>query len=190
MQDSKELEGEAYRQAESLVVMAMLAMHPRPHQVMRRFRDLLETRRYDPSDAGIIQRLQASAGHVPSTLEQLLYELHGAERVPDGDSEQRGYDFQRMHDLFVAALLSAHPQPRLVRGLFRTLLASLTASHARYAFDESFLLTIRRSALRLDRMLELVISAQETRVAAQETTGVLGKPRPRADATSAAKAAH
>jgi hypothetical protein len=83
------------------------------------------------------------------------------DRLSDAGSEQRVADYQRMHDLFLLALLSAHPEPRAMRGQFRTLLAGLTASHARYAFDESFLLAVRRSALRLDRMLELVITAQE-----------------------------
>ena len=68
-------ENEACLQAESLMVMAMLAMHPRPHQVMRRFRDLLETCRNDPSDDAIIERLQLRTGQVPSTLEQLLHAL-------------------------------------------------------------------------------------------------------------------
>jgi hypothetical protein len=73
--EPQRLESEACLQAESLMVMTMLAMHPRPHEVMRRFRDLLETSRHDPSDAAIIERLQARAGHVPSTLEQLLQAL-------------------------------------------------------------------------------------------------------------------
>ena len=74
------------------------------------------------------------------------------------DSEQCVSDYQRMHDLFLVALLSEHPEPRQIRGQFRTLLAGLTASHARLAFDETFLMAIRRSALRIDRMLELVTS--------------------------------
>jgi hypothetical protein len=74
--------------------------------------------------------------------------------------EQRVGDYQRMHDLFLVALLAAHPEPRQVRGQFRMLLAGLTASHARLTFDERFLMAIRRSALRLDRMLELVTASE------------------------------
>jgi hypothetical protein len=187
-----QLESEDRLQAGSHMVMAMLAMHPRPHRVMRRFRDLLETCRTDPSDDGIIERLQTGIGQVPSTLEQLLHALHGAELMSDADGGQRCYDSERMHDLFLAALLSSHPQPHLIRGQFRTLLAGLTASHARYAFDESFLLSIRRSALRLDRMIELVISAQETAAVTTRgtTSRVNGQALPRVDATSAATAAN
>ena len=195
MQDPVQRKGEAGAQAESLMVMAMLALHPRPHQVMRRFRDLLEIGN-DPSDHAIVERLQSRAGPVPSTLEQLLHALHNAELVPariisGGDGELSQDENSRMHDLLLAALLSAHPQPHLVRGLFRTVLAGLTDPHARYVFDESFLLTIRRSALRIDHMMELVISAQETPVAEPEAeAGVLGQSRPRAGARSAARSAN
>jgi hypothetical protein len=78
----------------------------------------------------------------------------------DKDGEQRVDDYLRMHDLFLIALLAEHPEPRQIRGQFRTLLAGLTASHARLSFDETFLMAIRRSALRLDRMLELVTSTE------------------------------
>ena len=201
VQDSVQLKGEAnaqaqsiMAQAQSIMVMAMLALHPRPHQVMRRFRDLLEIGN-DPSDDAIVECLRSRAGPVPSTLEQLLHALQNAERTPaqpQPDAEVvRGHETLRMHDLFLAALLSAHPQPQLIRGLFRTVLAGLTDSHARYAFDESFLLPIRRSALRLDSMMELVTAAHETRVTEQPATGgMLTQARPRAGAKSAVRSAH
>jgi hypothetical protein len=82
---STRLDSETCLQAESLMVMAMLAIHPRPTQVMRRFRDLLETCGDDPSDEAIVRQLQLQAGRVPSTLEQLLHALQppgvGARRL-------------------------------------------------------------------------------------------------------------
>jgi hypothetical protein len=87
-------------------------------------------------------------------------DMDEAPGVRDKGGEQRVDDYLRMHDLFLIALLAEHPEPRQIRGQFRTLLAGLTASHARLAFDETFLMAIRRSALRLDGMLELVISSE------------------------------
>jgi len=68
-------DGGAALQSQSLMVMAMLAMHPRPQQVMRRFRDLLETWRSDPSEAALQERLLAPSGTIPSTVEQVIHLL-------------------------------------------------------------------------------------------------------------------
>jgi len=65
-----------------------------------------------------------------------------------------------MHDLFVLALLAAHPHPEVIRGQFRVLLSGLAASHSRFAFGDDFVLTVRRSLLRFDRMLNLVLAAR------------------------------
>jgi len=71
---------------------------------------------------------------------------------------------EQMHDLFVLALLAAHPHPEVVRGQFRLLLSGLAASHSRYAFGDDFVITVRRSLLRFDRMLNLVLSAKDGRI--------------------------
>ncbi len=68
---------------------------------------------------------------------------------------------EQMHDLFVLALLAAHPQPEVVRGQFRILLSGLAASHSRYAFGDDFVITVRRSLLRFDQLLNLVLAAKK-----------------------------
>jgi hypothetical protein len=65
-----------------------------------------------------------------------------------------------MHSLFVLALLSAHPDPETVRGQFRTLLNGLAAVHSRYVFGDDFVVSVRRSILRFDRMLHMVLAAR------------------------------
>jgi hypothetical protein len=67
---------------------------------------------------------------------------------------------EEMHSLFVLALLSAHPDPETVRGQFRTLLNGLAAVHSRYVFGDDFVVSVRRSILRFDRMLHLVLAAR------------------------------
>ena len=79
---------------------------------------------------------------------------------------------EEMHSLFVLALLSAHPDPETVRGQFKTLLNGLAASHSRYVFGDDFVVSVRRSILRFDRMLRLVQFARdEIEAAAAETLG-------------------
>ncbi len=73
--DETQREAEACLQAESVMVMALLAMHPRPQQVMRRFRDLLDTWHNDPSEAALLERLKAPSGRIPSTVEQVIHLL-------------------------------------------------------------------------------------------------------------------
>jgi hypothetical protein len=73
--DEVQREAEVCLQAESVMVMALLAMHPRPHQVMRRFRDLLDTWQNDPSEAALLERLKAPSGRIPSTVEQVIHLL-------------------------------------------------------------------------------------------------------------------
>ena len=67
---------------------------------------------------------------------------------------------EQMHNLFVLALLSSHPDPESVRGQFRTLLNGLAAAHSRYVFGDDFVVSIRRSILRFDRMLRMVLAAR------------------------------
>jgi hypothetical protein len=73
--DEARREAEGCLQAESVMVMALLAMHPRPHEVMRRFRDLLDTWQNDPSEAALLERLKAPSGRIPSTVEQVIHLL-------------------------------------------------------------------------------------------------------------------
>ena len=73
--DEARREAEACVQAESMMVMALLAMHPRPHLVMRRFRDLVDTWHNDPSEAALVERLKAPSGRIPSTVEQVIHLL-------------------------------------------------------------------------------------------------------------------
>ena len=71
--------------SETLMVMAMLAMHPRPQQVLRdASRDLLETWRNDPSETALQERLLAPCGSIPSTVEQVIYLLQSQESGADG----------------------------------------------------------------------------------------------------------
>jgi len=170
-QGSSTHDGGATLPSQSLMVMAMLAMHPRPQQVMRRFRDLLETWRNDPSEARLQERLLAPSGNIPSTIEQVinLLQPHGAEgdefstpldtSTPDlgfaGDIDAH----ELMHDFFVLALLAAHPHPAVIRCQFRILFSGLAASHSRFAFGDDFVLTVRRSLLRFDHMLNLVLAS-------------------------------
>ena len=165
--------GGAALPSQSLMVMAMLAMHPRPQQVMRRFRDLLETWRNDPSEAGLQERLLAPSGNIPSTIEQVINLLrpHDADAdefstpldmsTPDigfaGDIDAH----ERMHDFFVLALLAAHPHPAVIRCQFQILFSGLAASHSSFAFGDDFVLTVRRSLLRFDHMLNLVLAARK-----------------------------
>ena len=76
-------EGAATLPSQSLMVMAMLAMHPRPQQVLRRFRDLLETWRNDPSETALQERLLTPCGGIPSTVEQVIYLLQSQESAAD-----------------------------------------------------------------------------------------------------------
>jgi hypothetical protein len=73
--DETQRESEVCLQAESVMVMTLLAMHPRPHLVMRRFRDLLDTWHNDPSEAALLERLKAPCGQIPSTVEQVIHLL-------------------------------------------------------------------------------------------------------------------
>ncbi len=76
---------------------------------------------------------------------------------------------EEMHNLFVLALLASHPDPETVRGQFRTLLNGLAAAHSRYVFGDDFVVSIRRSILRFDRMLGMVLTARhEMEVAAAD----------------------
>ena len=77
-------ESAAMLPSETLMVMAMLAMHPRPQQVLRRFRDLLETWRNDPTETALQERLLAPCGSIPSTVEQVIYLLQSQESGADG----------------------------------------------------------------------------------------------------------
>jgi len=169
------------------MVMAMLAMHPRPQQVMRRFRDLLETWRNDPSESGLQERLLAPSGNIPSTIEQVINLLRS--RDAEGDELATPLDrstpalgfagdidaHERMHDFFVLALLAAHPHPAVIRCQFRILFSGLAASHSSFAFGDDFVLTVRRSLLRFDHMLDLVLAA-----------GKGGNPAPESRVASAA----
>jgi len=51
-------------------------------------------------------------------------------------------------------------ETQVVRGPFRIRLGGLAASHSRYAFGDDFVITVRRSLLRFDRLLNLVLSAK------------------------------
>jgi hypothetical protein len=82
---------------------------------------------------------------------------------------------EEMHNLFVLALLSSHPDPETVRGQFRTLLNGLAATHSRYVFGDDFVVSVRRSILRFDRMLSMVLTARnavEVAAAEAETAAV------------------
>jgi hypothetical protein len=172
--------------SQSLIVMAMLAMHPRPQQVMRRFRDLLETWRNDPSEASLQERLLAPSGNIPSTIEQVInllrpHDAEGDELSTPLDMSTPAIGFagdvdahERMHDFFVLALLAAHPHPAEIRCQFRIMFSDLAASHSRFAFGDDFVLTVRRSLLRFDHMLNLVLAARKG-----------GNPAPESRAASA-----
>jgi hypothetical protein len=155
------------------MVMAMLAMHPRPQQAMRRFRDLLETWRNDPSEARLQERLLAPSGNIPSTIEQVInllrpHDTEGDEFSTPLDTSTPDLGFagdidaqQRMHDFLVLALLAAHPHPAVIRCQFRILCNGLAASHSSFAFGDDFVLTVRRSLLRFDHMLNLVLATRK-----------------------------
>ena len=178
--------GGAALPSQSLMVMAMLAMHPRPQQVMRRFRDLLETWRNDPSEGSLQERLLAPSGNIPSTIEQVInllrpHDAEGDELSTPLDMSTPAIGFagdvdahERMHDFFVLALLAAHPHPAVIRCQFRIMFSDLAASHSRFAFGDDFVLTVRRSLLRFDHMLNLVLAARKG-----------GNPAPESRAASA-----
>jgi hypothetical protein len=63
---------------------------------------------------------------------------------------------QQMHDLFMMALLSTHTEPRRISGQFRALLERLARSAGDSALDATSLVAVRRSAMRFDRILQLV----------------------------------
>jgi hypothetical protein len=68
---------------------------------------------------------------------------------------------QHMHDLFLMALLSTHTEPRRISGQFRALLERLARSTSDSALDPTSLVAVRRSAMRFDRILQIVTSAAD-----------------------------
>jgi hypothetical protein len=68
---------------------------------------------------------------------------------------------QQMHDLFLMALLSTHAEPRRISGQFRALLERLARSSSDSALDPMSLVAVRRSAMRFDRIIQVVASAAD-----------------------------
>jgi hypothetical protein len=195
-------------QNQSLILLALMAAHPLPHLALTRLRDLVDAWHEDPSDAALICALQAPPGRFALNVDQVVQLLipprpaangraptsdpasagertggHGSVTGHRSDSKHdiwRAADsHQHMHDLFLMALLSTHTEPRRVSGQFRSLLSRLARSTAESALDATSLVAVRRSAMRFDRIIQLVLSARDAVSAANfgASTGLRRSPR-------------
>jgi hypothetical protein len=89
---------------------------------------------------------------------------------------------EQMHNLFVLALLASHPDPETVRGQFRRLLNGMAAAHSRYVFGDDFVVSVRRSILRFDRMLRMVLTARhEMEIAVADAEAAMAETPVQAD---------
>jgi hypothetical protein len=178
-------------QNQSLTLLALMAAHPLPHQALTRFRDLVDAWHQEPSEASLIRALQARAGRFAMNVDQVIQLLipprsaatgrlrssaqasasarnvagrtTGATRAEGAHDIWRAADsHQHMHDLFLMALLSTHTEPRRVSGQFRSLLSRLARSTAESALDPTSLVAVRRSAMRFDRIIQIVLAARDS----------------------------
>ena len=159
-------------QNQSLTLISLLAMHPRPHLTLRRFRDLADAWCQEPSEQALVVALRAAPGRFGMNLDQVMQALvpptPSTSSRPCSGSKLDQHDVwraldacQHMHDLFVMALLATHTTPDLVSGQFRTLLERLGKSPISTTLDATALVAVRRSAMRFDRIVQLVMSARD-----------------------------
>ena len=196
-------------QNQSLTLLALMAAHPLPHQALTRFRDLVDAWHQEPSEASLIRALQARAGRFAMNVDQVIQLLipprsaatgrprssapasasarstasrTGATRPAEGahDIWRAADSHQHMHDLFLMALLSTHTEPRRVSGQFRSLLSRLARSTAESALDPTSLVAVRRSAMRFDRIIQIVLAARDSLPAAQDGVRAERRRSPRA----------
>ena len=186
-------------QNQSLTLLALMATHPLPHQALTRFRDLVDAWHQDPSEASLIRTLQARIGRFPMNVDQVVQLLIPPGPAADGNAQgsaqalagervagrRRGthlpegtHDIwraadshQHMHDLFLMALLASHTDPRRVSGQFRSLLSRLARSTAESALDPTSLVAVRRSAMRFDRIIQIVLSSRDALPPADDGAG-------------------
>ena len=186
-------------QNQSLTLLALMATHPLPHQALTRFRDLVDAWHQDPSEASLIRTLQARIGRFPMNVDQVVQLLIPPRLATDGNAQRsaqtlagervagrrRGthlpegtHDIwraadshQHMHDLFLMALLASHTDPRRVSGQFRSLLSRLARSTAESALDPTSLVAVRRSAMRFDRIIQIVLSSRDALPPADDSAG-------------------
>jgi len=186
-------------QNQSLTLLALMATHPLPHQALTRFRDLVDAWHQDPSEASLIRTLQARIGRFPMNVDQVVQLLIPPRPAADGNAQgsaqalagervagrRRGthlpegtHDIwraadshQHMHDLFLMALLASHTDPRRVSGQFRSLLSRLARSTAESALDPTSLVAVRRSAMRFDRIIQIVLSSRDALPPADDSAG-------------------
>ena len=186
-------------QNQSLTLLALMAAHPLPHQALTRFRDLVDAWHQDPSEASLIRTLQARIGRFPMNVDQVVQLLIPPRPAADGNAQRsaqtlagervagrrRGthlpdgtHDIwraadshQHMHDLFLMALLASHTDPRRVSGQFRSLLPRLARSTAESALDPTSLVAVRRSAMRFDRIIQIVLSSRDALPPADDSAG-------------------
>ena len=195
-------------QNQSLTLLALMATHPLPHQALTRFRDLVDAWHQDPSEASLIRTLQARIGRFPMNVDQVVQLLIPPRPAADGNAQRsaqalagervagrrRGthlpdgsHDIwraadshQHMHDLFLMALLASHTDPRRVSGQFRSLLSRLARSTAESALDPTSLVAVRRSAMRFDRIIQIVLAARDSLPAAEDGARTERRRSPRA----------
>jgi len=194
-------------QNQSLTLLALMAAHPLPHQALARFRDLVDAWHQDPSEASLIRTLQARIGRFPMNVDQVVQLLIPPRPAADGNAQRsaqaltdervagrrRGthlpgdaHDIwraadshQHMHDLFLMALLASHTDPRRVSGQFRSLLSRLARSTAESALDPTSLVAVRRSAMRFDRIIQIVLSSRDALPPADDGAGSERRPSSR-----------
>ncbi len=195
-------------QNQSLTLLALMAAHPLPHQALTRFRDLVDAWHQEPSEASLIRALRARAGRFAMNVDQVVQLLipprsaatgrprssaqasasarstasrTGATRPAEGahDIWRAADSNQHMHDLFLMALLSTHTEPRRVSGQFRSLLQRLARSTAESALDPTTLVAVRRSAMRFDRIIQIVLAARDSLPAAEDGARVERRRSPR-----------
>jgi len=197
-------------QNQSLTLLALMAAHPLPHQALTRFRDLVDAWHQEPSEASLIRALQARAGRFAMNVDQVIQLLipprsaatgrlrssaqasasarnvagrtTGATRPAEGahDIWRAADSHQHMHDLFLMALLSTHTEPRRVSGQFRSLLSRLARSTAESALDPTSLVAVRRSAMRFDRIIQIVLAARDSLHPAEDGARAERRRSPRA----------
>jgi hypothetical protein len=170
-------------QNQSLTLISLLAMHPRPHLTLRRFRDLVDAWRQHPTEQSLVAALRAKPGRFAMNIDQVMQALIPANDAPTQSmrAQPRGtHDVwraadscQHMHDLFVMSLLATHTTPDLVSGQFRTLLERLGKTPVSTTLDATALVAVRRSAMRFDRIVQLVTSARDGDQAPGATNGEL-----------------
>ena len=99
----------------------------------------------------------------------------------DVDTQPRAFVAQQqIHDLFLIALLSTHPEPDIVIRQFRKLVAGLTAGTATGSIpDESFVAAVRRSASRFDGMVQRLLPATRADCIDAPSTVEPATPEPR-----------